>query len=94
MPEQEAAESKRPREWHPIRAKIAGASGVAPGILRIDGVMARTGLARSTIYLRLKEDPQFPKPIPLGRVRGWLAAEVDEWIADRVREARGKPAAA
>jgi len=78
-------------ERHPARAKIAGASGVAPTILRIDGVMARTGLAKSTIYLKLQENSSFPKPIKLGgpRAQGWLASEVDEWISEQVRASRG-----
>lgn len=87
-----ATEQKR----HPARAKIAGASGVAPAILRIDGVMARTGLAKSTIYLKLQEDPSFPKPVKLGgpRAQGWLTEEIDDWILLQVRASRSSPVAA
>ncbi|MDQ6769850.1 MAG: AlpA family phage regulatory protein [Gemmatimonadota bacterium] len=65
-------------------------------ILRIDGVMAKTGLAKSTIYLRLKQDPHFPRPVPLGSPHavGWLASELDEWISSQVRASRGEPVAA
>lgn len=49
-------------------------------ILRLPEVMSYTGLARSTIYLRISED-NFPKPIPLGgKAVGWLVREIDEWI--------------
>ncbi|MCM2972896.1 AlpA family transcriptional regulator [Larsenimonas suaedae] len=49
-------------------------------ILRLPDVMNYTGLARSTIYLRIAEN-NFPKPIPLGgKAVGWLEKEIDEWI--------------
>ena len=58
-------------------------------ILRCKQVQARTGLARSTIYLHIKTGT-FPRPVPLGaRAVGWLESEVCDWIAERVRLARG-----
>ena len=58
-------------------------------ILRCKQVQARTGLARSTIYLNIKGGT-FPRPVPLGpRAVGWLESEVSDWIAERVRIARG-----
>ena len=58
-------------------------------ILRCKQVQARTGLARSTIYLYIKTGT-FPRPVPLGtRAVGWLESEVCDWIAERVRIARG-----
>lgn len=57
-------------------------------ILRLRDVKARTGLSRSTIYLRMSEG-LFPKPISLGgRSVGWIEAEVSEWIADKVVNSR------
>ena len=45
-------------------------------ILRLSEVRARTGLARSTIYLCITQG-SFPKPISLGeRAVGWIEAEV------------------
>lgn len=60
-------------------------------VLRIGDVMARTGLARSTLYLRIQQGT-FPRPIALGSqyCKGFLAAEVDEWISERVRQSRGE----
>jgi len=58
-------------------------------ILRRKQVQARTGLSRSTIYLYIK-DGLFPKPIALGpRAVGWVESEVSEWIAARMKLARG-----
>jgi prophage regulatory protein len=34
----------------------------------------------------------FPRPIPLGeRAVGWLEAEIDSWIEDRLRKRDGVP---
>ena len=55
-------------------------------ILRRKQVENRTGLSRSTIYLRLQEGT-FPKPISLGpRAVGWLENEIDEWLAERIEK--------
>ena len=56
--------------------------------LRLPEVMARTGLSRSTIYVRL-EQGRFPRPVSLGgRAVGWIEAEVDEWMRERIAESR------
>ena len=62
----------------------------APGrFLRLPEVMARTGLSRSTIYVRL-EQGLFPRPVSLGgRAVGWIDSEIDEWMNNRVAESRG-----
>ena len=62
----------------------------APGrFLRLPEVMARTGLSRSTIYVRLDEG-RFPRPVSLGgRAVGWIEAEVDEWMRERIEKSRG-----
>ena len=50
-------------------------------ILRRKQVENRTGLSRSTIYLRIQEG-SFPKQIRLGtRAVGWLEHEIDAWLA-------------
>ena len=47
-----------------------------PQILRLNDVKAKTGLSRSTIYLRMAEGT-FPKKISLGsRAVGWINSEV------------------
>ncbi len=61
---------------------------VAGRFLRLPEVMARTGLSRSTIYVRL-EQGCFPRPVSLGsRAVGWIEAEVDEWMRQRIVESR------
>jgi prophage regulatory protein len=57
-------------------------------ILRLPAVKTRTGLSRSSIYLRVAECT-FPKPISLGaRAVGWLESEVDEWVSKRIELSR------
>ena len=57
-------------------------------ILRISDVTARTGLPRSSIYLKISLG-EFPQPISLGtRAVGWISNEVDAWIDSRIRVSR------
>jgi len=57
-------------------------------ILRLPAVKARTGLSRSTIYLRVSEGC-FPKPISLGgRAVGWIEAEIQDWLEKRIEASR------
>lgn len=58
-------------------------------ILRLPAVKDRTGLSRSTIYLRISED-RFPSPISLGggRAVGWIESEVDDWLTQQVDASR------
>jgi len=61
---------------------------MAQAILRLPAVKSRTGLSRSTIYLRLSRG-EFPKPIALGpRAVGWLENEVQEWLEQRIAASR------
>ena len=58
-------------------------------ILRRKQVEQRTGLSRSTIYLRVAQG-SFPKAVSLGaRAVGWLESEVEEWLNSRVELSRG-----
>ncbi|MEX0963780.1 MAG: AlpA family transcriptional regulator [Pseudohongiellaceae bacterium] len=61
---------------------------MATTILRLPTVKARTGLSRSTIYLRISED-RFPRPISLGgRAVGWIEAEVNDWLNQQIDNSR------
>lgn len=57
-------------------------------IIRLPAVLQRTGLARSTVYGKMR-DGSFPKPVALGpRAVGWLVSEVDGWIGSCVSSSR------
>lgn len=61
-------------------ATLRRAEGVS--LLRIEAVMARTGLSRSSIYAL----PGFPKPIRVdgARVAVWPSDSVDAWVAQQL----------
>ncbi|WP_368429956.1 helix-turn-helix transcriptional regulator [Sulfuricaulis sp.] len=57
-------------------------------ILRLPAVKTRTGLSRSTIYLRVAQG-KFPKPVSLGaRAVGWVESEIQEWLERQIESSR------
>ncbi len=57
-------------------------------ILRLPAVKNRTGLARSTIYLRISQGT-FPKQISLGgRAIGWVENEIEAWLSNQIEQSR------
>ena len=58
--------------------------------LRLPQVCKMTGLRRSMIY-RMQAEKRFPQRIKLTeRAVGWLEREVQEWLAQRIENSRGK----
>jgi prophage regulatory protein len=59
-------------------------------IIRMPDLAAITGLARPTIYKRLKDDPTFPRPVQLSNSKsrgapvGFVLSEVQEWVRKRI----------
>ena len=61
-------------------------------LLRLPAVLARTGLTRSVLY-RLIAAQQFPSAVhPTERTSAWPAAEIDNWVDERIRESRERAA--
>ena len=57
-------------------------------VLRLPAVKARTGLSRSTIYMRVAHGG-FPAPVSLGgRAVGWIEAEVNAWLTAQIEKSR------
>lgn len=57
-------------------------------ILRLPVVKARTGLSRSSIYLRMSEG-RFPKSISLGgRAVGWIESDIQAWLQQQIDATR------
>jgi prophage regulatory protein len=52
-------------------------------LLRIQNVLEKTGLGRSTIYALIKQN-NFPPAIKLsGRSVAWVEADIDHWINEK-----------
>jgi prophage regulatory protein len=67
-----------------------GAINMTNSILRLPAVKTRTGLSRSTIYLRISKN-EFPAPISLGgRAVGWVELDINNWLAEKIKAARTK----
>lgn len=65
---------------HPVPSRLV--------ILRRREVEARTGLSRSTVYLRVASRT-FPSPISLGgRAVGWVEEEIEGWLQQQVAASR------
>ena len=48
--------------------------------IRLPEVKSKTGLSRSSIYLRMSNG-EFPQSISLGgRAIGWLESDINEWL--------------
>lgn len=59
-------------------------------IARLPRVKDKTGLSRSTIYLRMSKN-EFPASISLGgRAVGWIEEEIDNWLAEKIKASRTK----
>lgn len=53
-------------------------------ILRLDDVIKKVGLSRSSIF-KMIDANSFPQSISLNeRAIGWLASEIDDWIDSRI----------
>lgn len=59
-------------------------------LLRIDAVIAKVGLSRTTIYRKIKAD-SFPKPRKLDGSAVWFQPEIDAYIIDFVDGKTWKP---
>lgn len=66
-------------------------------ILRRKQVEARTGLSRSSIYAKMRRnpnrpsdyDPTFPKPVAIGaKSVGWIEAEILQWLTAQIEKSR------
>ena len=59
-------------------------------IIRRHEVQSRSGLGRSTLYLKMSLN-EFPKQVTLGNGRavGWIESEIDAWLEQQVAASRG-----
>lgn len=59
-------------------------------IIRLPSVIQKTGLSRSSIYLRIAQG-DFPKSISLGvRAVGWLEQDIEQWLDERISASKNQ----
>ena len=59
-------------------------------IIRLPVVKDKTGLSRSSIYLRMSKG-DFPQSISLGdRAIGWLETDVEQWLEEKISASRSE----
>jgi prophage regulatory protein len=57
-------------------------------IIRLPEVKNKTGLSRSSIYLRMSKR-EFPQSISLGsRAVGWLEEDIEQWLEQCIAESK------
>lgn len=67
---------------HPMLSPVSDPVSDNDKILRINTVLDRTGLSRSTLYRKV-HDGTFPRQIPIStRCAGWRESAVRQWMAD------------
>lgn len=55
-------------------------------LLKLTEVMARVGLAKTTIYFKVRTR-SFPGPVSTGpNSSAWVESEIDSWIEDRISD--------
>lgn len=54
-------------------------------LLRRAEVLARVGMAKSSLYLRISGG-KFPKPVHLGSSVRWVESEIESWIQDQMEQ--------
>ncbi|MDB5996667.1 MAG: AlpA family phage regulatory protein [Pseudomonas sp.] len=75
---------------HQASATVAQSFDPSITLIRMPDLEAITGLARPTVYKRLKDDPTFPRPVPLSNSKsrgspiGFVLAEVEAWVRQRI----------
>lgn len=79
---------RQPTLRQQINFEAHGGSHARISILRLPAVRTRTGLSRSTVYLRAAEGT-FPKPVNLGgRAVGWIESEIQQWLEQQIEVSR------
>jgi len=59
------------------------------GVVRIKQAAHHLGMGESTVWRKVKTDPDFPKPIKLSeRVTAWRLADLDAYIERRATAAQ------
>ncbi|PFH10574.1 prophage regulatory protein [Collimonas sp. PA-H2] len=56
--------------------------------IRLPEVLGIVGLGKTVVYGKIKEGT-FPRQVKLGRISGWVEAEVQAWVNLQIQRSRG-----
>ena len=77
-----------PQEWS--QPPGVAESGAGARLLSWAQVKDRVGLSRSTVW-RLIQERSFPPSVRISKGRvAWVAADIEAWMAARIRAAKGR----
>ena len=65
-----------------------GSSAAPDRLIRLPATLEVVGLGRSA-WLDLVREKRAPQPVKIGRATLWVAAEVQQFVRDRIRQSRG-----
>ncbi len=54
-------------------------------LLRQSRLLERLDVKRTTLWTLRREDPDFPKPVKVGKSIAWRSDEIEEYIQSRER---------
>jgi prophage regulatory protein len=57
-------------------------------LIRIEDVVRKTTLAKSTIWLKISQG-DFIRPTRIGGISVWKESDVDDWIESQFKNAQG-----
>ena len=57
-------------------------------LIRIEDVVRKTTLAKSTIWLKISQG-NFIRPTRIGGISVWKESDVDDWIESQFKNAQG-----
>lgn len=61
-------------------------------LLSMADLISLLGVRRTTIW-KLRQQPDFPKPLGLTRTLSWRAVDIQHWLEQRLTQAGNTPAA-
>lgn len=76
-----------------VLSRNENASPPQKELLNARQVAARLGYANeNTVYVRMKNDDTFPRPIKFGRLSRWHVEDIDAWFSSQVDPTRAENA--
>lgn len=60
-------------------------------LIALTAFLKATSLSRSSAYVLMRDDPDFPQPVKVGARRiAFVESEVNDWVASRIQQRDSK----